>query len=110
MLDLRCPKSFNAHAAELWRRVAPLLHEMGVLREVDLPNLEAMCLWYAEWKALQESSPPSAADQYKRTIAMASSFKNYATLAKKFGTTPADRNALKVVERLEIDPAAEFVA
>ncbi len=43
----RVPRGMPKEGATLWRRLAPLLWERGVLTEADLPAFEMMCIHWA---------------------------------------------------------------
>ncbi len=101
------PKGF---ASEHWERVHPLLSEMGVLRPVDRSALESLCLWWHEYRTLQETQAVDSGETYKRSISLASCFKNWSNLASRFGLTPKDREKLTIAPPEFDDPAAEFVA
>lgn len=103
------PDCLNSFAAEHWDCVVPKLAEMGVLHPIDSEALTALCQWWGEYRTLQESSADGSGEAYKRSIALASCFKNWSNLASRFGLTPADRAKLVVAVRSENDPAAEFV-
>jgi P27 family predicted phage terminase small subunit len=50
------PPAFLAgYAGEEWRRVAPALHVIGVLREVDMQILAGYCQNYAVWRTAVEA-------------------------------------------------------
>ena len=104
--SLRVPKGrLPADAARLWRTLAPLLDEMGVLSDSDLPALEMLCLHYAAarkgWDELDKKGPtvigalggvkgnPAAAIFRQNSLA----FKSYLT---EFGLTPSSRVRLQV--------------
>ena len=43
------PRGMPAQARKEWRRIAPLLYEIGLLTKIDLVALEAYCRVYARW-------------------------------------------------------------
>jgi len=88
------PEGLSPHASAHWDCVFPKLEEMNILHPVDCPALVAMCEWWAEWKKLL--SGEVGEEGYKRSIALASCFKNWSNLAGRFGLTPKDRDKLQV--------------
>ncbi|MCK4302842.1 MAG: phage terminase small subunit P27 family [Candidatus Eisenbacteria sp.] len=50
----RPPDSLDAVAAREWLRIAPILHRLGLLTEVDLVALEAYCVVYGRWVYAEE--------------------------------------------------------
>ena len=86
------------------RSVVPKLAEMGVLHPIDSEALSALCQWWLEYRTLQATSVEDSGDSYKRSISLASCFKNWSNLAARFGLTPKDR------EKLTKNPPAEFVS
>ena len=103
------PEHLAGYASEHWDRVVPKLTEMGLLHPVDADALVALCQWWAEYRILQ-ATPAGDSDSYKRSIALASCFKNWSNLAARFGLTPKDREKLTLHPPKEHDPAAEFLA
>ena len=56
--------------------------------------LQAMCEWWGEYQRLQQAQPADSGESYKRSIAMASAFKHWETLASKFGMNAKDREKI----------------
>ena len=50
----RCPPHMSPVARKEWRRLAPVLHEVGVLTVVDRAALAAYCQSYARWVEAEE--------------------------------------------------------
>lgn len=98
----------SGYASEHWDRVHPLLSKMGVLRPVDRPALESLCWWWHEYRTLQTTPAADSGEAYKRSIALASCFKNWSNLAARFGLTPKDREKLTIDAPDTDDQAAEF--
>ena len=103
------PDCLTGYAAEHWDCVVPRLSEMGVLLPVDSEALTALCQWWGEYRTLQESLANESGDAYKRSIALASCFKNWSNMASRFGLTPKDREKLVIEKPNQYDPASEFV-
>lgn len=99
------------HGQKLWRQLAPLLLELGVLTEVDLPALEMMCLHYAlARQALEEVNEIGLTieedGKTKKNPAMQAFRENsqaYKQLLVEFGLTPSSRSRI-VTETLENEP------
>jgi P27 family predicted phage terminase small subunit len=49
------PAFITGYAAEEWRRAAPELHVLGLLRSVDIQILGAYCTSYATWRTAVET-------------------------------------------------------
>ena len=60
---------------------------------IDSAELYAMCQWWAEYRKLQLNTKLEA---YKRMCAMSAAYKQFRTIASRFGLTPADRASLDV--------------
>ena len=90
--------------------MVPLLAETVELRPVDASALMALCQWWAEYQTLLAAPSTAASDAYKRSIALASCFKNWSNLAARFGLTPKDREKLTTRDPDVYDPAARFLA
>ena len=98
------------YASEHWDCTVPKLLEMGILRPIDIEALTALCHWWQEYRTLQESPAVDSGAAYKRSIALASCFKNWSGLAAKFGLTPKDRDKMVIKESNEDDPVAKYLA
>jgi P27 family predicted phage terminase small subunit len=48
------PPFLAKHAQDEWWRVAPGLHQMGLLTVLDVMPLAAYCMAYARWRAAEE--------------------------------------------------------
>jgi phage terminase small subunit len=85
----------GVHALVLWDRVVPELVRMKVATAIDSPELFAMCEWWGEYRDLQTNKEM---DPYNRACAMAASYKQFRSIAARFGLTPADRAKLDIDE------------
>jgi len=77
----------------LWDEVCEHLPP-DVLSLLDRPALEGLCVWYAEWKTIQQKEVKT--DRDLRSMSMI--WKDFLNLARAFGMTPADRGRLKGAE------------
>ena len=50
----KAPRGFPKHARKLWSDYAPLLADLGVLRETDRPGWEVLCLTYQTIKECED--------------------------------------------------------
>lgn len=109
-LHLPKPECLTGFAGEHWDYVIPKLLSMGVLDEsgIDRESLVAMCQWWGEYRNLQEKPAAEPGENYKRSISLASCFKNWTGLADRFGLNPKAREKM-TLHPDEHDPAAEFV-
>lgn len=48
------PDGLDAHAAEEWQRLVPLLEEAGLLTKVDRSTLAAYCVAWSRWREAEE--------------------------------------------------------
>ena len=111
--DIRVPRGkLPKDGQTLWKVVAPVLDQLGLLTEADLPALEMLCLHYAvtrmAWQSLNDEGltvestveteretrvtikkNPAASVFRENSLA----FKSYLS---EFGLTPASRVRLKV--------------
>jgi len=81
------PTKLPAAGRRLWDEVCSLLPE-DVLSLLDRSMLEGMCRWYARFRANVDK------DDYKSQCLAGMAWKHYATAAKSFGLSPADRSKL----------------
>jgi phage terminase small subunit len=95
-------------ALVLWDRVVPELTRMKIATALDSAELLAMCEWWGEYRMLQHNKK---LEPYKRMCAMAAAYKQFRTIASRFGLTPADRAGLDIDgDDQETNPFAAFVA
>jgi P27 family predicted phage terminase small subunit len=83
----------------VWRRLAPMLHRLGVLTEIDVPMLVALCeVWCGYQSALKESLkravPSSTRVQWSHVADR--KFGQYTQTLAKFGMSPSDRSRIEV--------------
>jgi P27 family predicted phage terminase small subunit len=86
------PAILGAAAAAEWRRLAPLLMQLGLLTKVDLPMFTAFCATYGKWFEAEEQLRQGGQSTWQRISESASKeMRQYAT---EFGLTPASRTRL----------------
>jgi len=106
------PRALNKGAKREWRRVAEILHEVGILTLADLTALERYCRWYARAVEIDEkldiegaistsSSEKGGTTEYlnPRFVASSMAWKHVAEAAAKLGLDPVSRVKLAVPKR-----------
>jgi phage terminase small subunit len=78
----------NKEANALWLKYVPQLIEMGHVTELDVPQLTAMCEWWARYR-LYMTNPDS------RPSDVTKAYETFRGIASKFGMTPYDRQKLR---------------
>ena len=101
----RKPRGLKGDALNMWQSIVPQLVEAGYAKAIDSAALGEMCRWWAEYR--EASKMPR--DDYKRLHQMAVAFKQFMTLASRFGLTPADRANLRAEAVGKDDPFAAFL-
>lgn len=91
----------KGHARELWDKVVPELIRLKVATAIDSPQLFAMCEWWGEYRKVQTDTKM---DKYNRMVAMATAYKQFATIASRFGLTPVDRASLEIEKTTASNP------
>ena len=114
-----CPRDLPASVKPWWRRVAPVLADLGMLTQADLPaarDLVTVITRLAECERLIEEKGiliPGARDGglvKNPAIAAANAYRQALyKWASKFGLTPADRNGLSVPGEAEQLSLAELL-
>ncbi|GGL58414.1 phage terminase small subunit P27 family [Wenxinia marina] len=96
-----CPPHLNEPARDEWHRLAPHLHEMGVLTLVDRAALAAYCQAYGRWVEAEERlaalpamvKTPSGYVQQNPWIGVANKqLELMGRFAVEMGMTPASRS------------------
>lgn len=76
---------------EAWNFLWPRLTKLGLATELDSHELTSMCQWWAKYQKYMRS----ADDDYRNHNMAISAYKQFRTIAAKFGMTPVDRVGLK---------------
>lgn len=101
----RVPNYLSDDAKRVWRKLAPRLHEAGLLTEVDVYALAQYCTLYARWrqaeKALASDGPVITTSNGNMVQSPWMGIANRALemmnrLAREFGMTPASRSRISV--------------
>ncbi len=103
----RCPEHLTGAAAREWRRVAGVLHAMGVLTTIDRAALAAYCQAYGRWveaeRRLEETpmllKTPSGYVQQSPWLGIVNKqLELMGRFMVELGMTPASRSRVSVVE------------
>ncbi len=105
---LRCPASLPPEAKKFWKKFVPELKAIGVVKNTDLPAIEALCLKYAEWQEYQEKvrtmgalvkSPKNGYPIASPYFGMANkAFDQFSKMLTEFGMTPSSRTKVVVTD------------
>lgn len=100
------PEGMLPEASKHWDEVVVGLIAAGVAKKGDQPALVEMCNWWADLQMLRQASDRD----YRNMTLAAMCFKQWISIASRFGMTPSDRAKLSVEKKPEYHPLAEFVA
>lgn len=95
-------------ALVMWEHLFPQLMCLGLATELDSAELTALCHWWGEYQNWCNSD--AAVNPYRRIVGMATAYKQFRTIASKFGMTPSDRAGLTGVTRTADDELTELIA
>ena len=102
-VSLKCPRHMLPEAQKEWKRLAPILMNMGLLTAADAVPFEGYCTAYARWREAQDEITRHGSiykDQEGRIrpnpyIAIANQqMREIKSLAAEFGLTPSNRAAM----------------
>jgi len=96
----------TGEALEAWQFHWPRLTKLGLATELDSYELTAMCQW---WGRYQEHMR-LAQDDYRQHNMATSAYKQFRTIASKFGLTPVDRVGLVGNVPTQEDEIAALIA
>lgn len=103
VVELTCPKHMLPEAKKEWKRLAPILMNMGLLTAADAVPFEGYCTAYARWLEAQEEITRHGSiykDNEGRIrpnpyIAIANQqMREIKSFAAEFGLTPSNRSAM----------------
>lgn len=97
----------TGEALAAWNHLSPRLIDLGLATELDSHELVAMCEWWGEyrkWFAM------TGENEYRRMVGMAAAYKQFRTIAAKFGLTPTDRVGLQGANKTTSDELSELIA
>lgn len=88
------PRGFDAGGAIVWRKLAPEIHRLGLLTDLDLDIFGAYCLAVAT----SERAEPGSLT-WDRAVA------RMLTISRRYGFTPSDRASIKGPEVTDAEEA-----
>ena len=98
----------SGQALMAWEHLAPRLMGLGLATELDSHELTAMCEWWGEYRKWCDM--PQDINDYRRMTGMAAAYKQFRTIAAKFGLTPTDRVGLQGARPNDQDELADLIA
>jgi P27 family predicted phage terminase small subunit len=113
-----CPKFLNKAARAEWRRVTPLLHEVGLLAQIDRAALAAYCQAWGRWVETEQLlsktgtlvKSPNGYPMPHPLLAIANkAMMQMRALLLEFGMSPSSRSRLTSGEPNKIDPFDELL-
>jgi len=119
--DLEPPAYLNGAALEEWQRIAPILHRLGLMTEIDAGALATYCQTFARWREAEDKIAADGMVTVDRfgfphlspyvSIAQKSVTQLKALLCE-FGMTPSARSRVRASADRDrpSDPFAEFDA
>jgi len=90
----KMPSWLDAEAKRWWRRVVPQLVRLGIATNLDSDTLAGCARWFSIWRAA-DARLASGDGDYKQTLAVLISWKQFAAAVSKFGLSPTDRERLR---------------
>lgn len=122
----RPPAYMGRHGKRLWKKLAPLLMDQGILTEVDLSTLELCCESYDVFRSAHEAVyrtvDPMTGRKVRRSLAdyfagrnsqtapeyaaMKGAWQTYKSYMAEFGLSPVARNRIDLPEpkKDNVDP------
>lgn len=97
----------TGEALAAWEFLRPRLMKIGLATELDSHELTAMCEWWGEYRRWCNLE---GENEYRRMVGMAAAYKQFRTIAAKFGLTPTDRVGLKGSGPTKEDELADLIA
>ena len=114
-----CPAWLMPEAQTEWKRLAKILSEMGVLKEVDRTAFAAYCQSYARWKEAQEHINSEGATYETENgmqrpnpyVAICNTEQRLMmSAASEFGLTPSARSRIMAASGVNKDDVDEMEA
>jgi P27 family predicted phage terminase small subunit len=106
------PDWLSDTAAALWESLVPDLEERGIATAADWPELSAMCDWWSRYRQASEAlDRVDYADSkaYRLQILAGAAWKNFSSVASRFGLNPADRARLRNTSQAPADALSDFL-
>ena len=101
--SLRCPNYLLPEARKEWRRLAPILMNLGLLTAADAVPFAGYCQAYARWREAEEflsqhgtifKTPSGYVQQVPQVSIAMQNLKIMQSFCSEFGLTPASRARL----------------
>ncbi len=92
------PAHLKGEALAFWKSVVPGLIEAGVAKERDAAELAGMCEWWARYRRFSrqlDRAKGTAKNLQAMVVRAGISWDKFASIACRFGLTPADRAKLR---------------
>ncbi len=107
----RAPRHLRDAAKKEWRRIAPVLLDLGLLTEIDTVALAAYCEVYASWVDASTSLAKTGTIITSGGVVKANPLVNITSkfydqmraMLAEFGMTPSSRSRVKVVNKKKED-------
>lgn len=116
------PSGMSRYAKQAWKRIVPVLLNMGVLTVADGDALHLYCEAWAQWKTamikLKEEGMTYEAEGAKGqkltkispwVYERDNAYKFMKSMLAEFGCTPSSRSRLKVEKPKDVDPFDAFL-
>lgn len=105
-----CPRWVGKHGKELWARIFPQLHKLGLVTVLDQDALAIACQAYHDYRIAQEKFDPTEDTTAMRRIGqnVNEAYHRFERLMKQFGLTPSAREGLSIKSG-SADPFEEFL-
>jgi P27 family predicted phage terminase small subunit len=116
-IDPVCPKWLMPAAKQEWKRVVPLLQQLGLVTDIDLTALAGYCQCFARWRQAEmivkklglTYEGPSGPKLRPEVHMMQRERLMLRAFASEFGFSPASRSRVKVDPPVEKDPFEDFI-
>ncbi len=110
-----CPKApdfLSKEALAEWNRIAPDLHKVGLLTDLDIAAFAAYCQLYARFAEASKEIDATDDEEVKKNLSSIAhkAFTGCLQIAKEFGLTPSSRSKVNptMAVKKEENPFAKF--
>jgi P27 family predicted phage terminase small subunit len=113
-----CPKFLNKPARAEWKRITPLLLEVGLLSQIDRAALTAYCQAWGRWADAEQMlskvgtlvKSPNGYPMPHPYLAIANkAMRQMHSLLLEFGMSPSARSRIKAGEPQKADPFEDLL-
>lgn len=114
-----CPKFLNRPAKTEWKRVTPMLAEIGLLSHIDRAALTAYCQAWGRWVEAEQMlakvgtlvKSPNGYPMPHPLLSIANkAMRQMHSLLLEFGMSPSARSRIKAGTKAEADPFEDLLA